>query len=79
MTPSSSEWISRFAGRLNLEAPSAEDIEVLLDLAGLAAHASQRTAAPISCWLAAKSGLSPADAREAARELIDTLETEETP
>ena len=79
MTLSSSEWIDRFAGKLGLEAPNTDDIEMLLDLAGLAAHASQRTAAPISCWLAAKGGLSPADAYAAALQLIDASETEETP
>jgi hypothetical protein len=78
MTSSSSEWIGRFAEKLDLEAPSAENIEMLLDLAGLAAHASQRTAAPISCWLAAKSGLSPAEALQVARELMDASEAEET-
>ena len=39
----------------------------MLELAGEAAHASQRTAAPVSCWLAAAAGLSPAEALDLAR------------
>ena len=38
----------------------------LLDLAGVAAHASERTAAPIACWLVGQSGLDAATALERA-------------
>jgi hypothetical protein len=37
-----------------------DDIDALLQLAGVAAHASERTAAPITCWIAAMAGLTPA-------------------
>lgn len=57
MTTTSSTWLERFADELGLETPSEEEIESLLALAGVAAHASERTAAPISCWLAARAGL----------------------
>ena len=60
------EWIEAFAAALGVEAPGAEDVEELLALAGVAAHASQRTAAPIACWLAARSGRTPAEARAVA-------------
>ena len=30
----------------------------ILELAAIAAHSSERTAAPVACWIAAKSGLS---------------------
>jgi len=43
--------------------PSDGDVEALLELAGVAAHASERIAAPISCWLVATSGRSLAEAR----------------
>ena len=36
---------------LGVAPPSEADIGVLLELAGTAAHASERTAAPSSCWL----------------------------
>ncbi|MET0728350.1 MAG: DUF6457 domain-containing protein [Acidimicrobiales bacterium] len=66
-TPSAPEWISAFATRLGVEAPDAAAVEVLLELAGVAAHASARTAAPIACWLVGQSGVSPAAALIEAR------------
>jgi len=41
-------------------------ITEILDLAGSAARASARQAAPIACWLAATAGVSPADGRRIA-------------
>jgi hypothetical protein len=49
------EWLEAFARAAGVERPTAEEIRVLLELAGAAAHASERTAAPISCWIAARS------------------------
>jgi hypothetical protein len=56
------EWIARFAAAVGAPEPSAEEIEQILLLAGTAAHASQRTAAPIACWLAARAGCPLAEA-----------------
>jgi hypothetical protein len=75
MSISESEWLSRFAAELETELPTPEEIEELLALAGIAAHASERTAAPISCWLVARAGLSPAEARSAAESLSSALES----
>lgn len=61
------EWLVAYAAALGVEAPHPDTIEVLLDLAGTAAHASQRTAAPIACWLAAQAGLDPVEALVRAR------------
>ena len=41
------DWLERYAAALGLERPSAEEVEGLLDLAGHAAHASHRQAAPV--------------------------------
>jgi hypothetical protein len=60
-----------FAAEAGVGAPSDEEVQQLLALAGIAAHASERTAAPISCWIAARAGLSPADARAVAARLAD--------
>ena len=76
MTVEANEWLQRFAAKLGAEPPSSEEQELLLGLAGVAAHASERTAAPISCWLAARSGASLADATAAARELAEELAEE---
>lgn len=71
MALSGSEWIDRFASHLGIEPPAAEEITALLELAGLAAHASERTAAPISCWLVARAGVSVEEALARAQELRD--------
>ena len=65
------EWIAAFAAEAGVGAPTDEEVQQLLALAGIAAHASERTAAPISCWIAARAGLSPADARALAARLAD--------
>jgi hypothetical protein len=56
------EWLTSFAAVLGVVAPSDEQISDLLRLAGEAAHASERIAAPVACWLTARAGLSPAEA-----------------
>jgi len=65
------EWIERFAGTLGVDVPDDETIEVLLALAGDAAHASERTAAPIACWLVGRAGADPATARRAAAGMME--------
>lgn len=67
MAPSGTEWIEAFAARLGVTAPDAATIETLLELAGVAAHASERIAAPIACWLVGQAGVPPAEALAAAR------------
>ena len=69
MTMDAREWLERYAAELGTDPPSEPEIESLLALAGVAAHASERTAAPISCWLSARAGLSPQRALELARQL----------
>jgi hypothetical protein len=64
------EWIAAFAERLGTEPPSADEWAQLLDLAGEAAHSSERVAAPVSCWVAARAGVEPARALEVAREVM---------
>ena len=63
------EWLTAFAARLGVEVPDDSTVAALLDLAGVAAHASERTAAPVACWLAARAGSAPADALALAREV----------
>lgn len=74
MTVTRAEWLSRFAAELGVPAPTDEDIESLLDLAGTAADASERTAAPLTCWLVGRAGLEPAAARAAAEALVAQLD-----
>ena len=65
------EWIAAYAEKLGTAPPSAEQWSALLDLAGEAAHSSERVAAPIACWLAAIAGVDPDRALEIARGMAD--------
>jgi hypothetical protein len=67
------DWIVRFAAKLGTSPPDDGELASLLALAGIAAHASERPAAPISCWLAARAGVAPADALAAAKGLAAEL------
>jgi hypothetical protein len=63
------EWIAEFARRLGVEPPDEATTTALLDLAGVAAHASERIAAPIACWLLGRAGVTVEDARRLADEV----------
>ncbi|HMI81009.1 MAG TPA: DUF6457 domain-containing protein [Solirubrobacterales bacterium] len=52
------EWIAEFARGVGVDPPSRQEIDALLELAAEAAHASERTAAPLACWLGGRSGMS---------------------
>jgi hypothetical protein len=63
------EWIDAYAAKLGTAPPSTDEFKLLLDLAGEAAHSSERVAAPVACWVAARAGVDPGEALERAREL----------
>ena len=63
------QWLDAFAARVGATPPSEGEREAILALAGEAAHASERTAAPVACWMAAAAGLSVGEAIEIAREI----------
>lgn len=63
------DWIAAFAARLGVDPPDDATVTMLLDVAGVAAHASQRTAAPIACWLVGRAGLDPEAALALASEI----------
>ncbi len=63
------EWIRAFAEQLGLEPLGDDDIEALLDLAGVAAHASERIAAPLTCYLVGRAGMGATEALAVARQL----------
>lgn len=63
------EWLAAFARRLDLPAPDQATVDALLALAAEAAHASERTAAPVACWLAARAGVDPTEALTVARSI----------
>jgi hypothetical protein len=73
MTPEPSmtaeQWLSSYASALGAAAPTEEELDAVLALAGVAAHASERKAAPVACWLAARAGVSLDEAMRHAKAL----------
>jgi hypothetical protein len=67
--PTAQQWLSDYADKLGVPMPSPEEIDAILALAGVAAHASERIAAPVACWLAAGSDVPLEQARRLADEL----------
>lgn len=67
------EWVRLFAQELGASPPTAEEIDDLLAIAGIAAHASERTAAPLSAWLVGPAGVPVAEAKDAASKLATKL------
>jgi hypothetical protein len=50
------EWIEAFCEQIGIEAPDDATTAQILRIASVAAHASERTAAPVACYLAGRSG-----------------------
>jgi len=61
------EWLRAFCERIGVDPPTAEEEEQLLELAAVAAHSSERPAAPLACWAAGKTGRPPGELRDIAR------------
>ncbi len=64
-----SEFLAAFEAEIGTSPPEGQDVDALLELAGIAAHASERLAAPLACWMGGVSGL-PADELLAAARRI---------
>lgn len=65
------EWLTDYAQQLGVEPPTAGEFKALLDLAAEAAHASERIAAPVACWLAARADRSLEESLALAREMAE--------
>jgi hypothetical protein len=63
------EWLRAFCAEVGVEAPTPEEEAQLLELASIAAHSSERPAAPLACWAAGKTGRAPDELREIARRI----------
>jgi hypothetical protein len=63
------EWVRTFAEQAGAPPPSEEQMDEILRLAAVAAHASERIAAPIACWVAGTTGRPIAELREVAETL----------
>jgi hypothetical protein len=60
------QWVEQFAEQVGAEPPSAAEFDDVLKLAAEAAHASERTAAPLACWIAGRAGKPLAELIEVA-------------
>jgi hypothetical protein len=60
------DWIASFAEAIGAEPPDREQVGRLLKLAAVAAHSSERIAAPIACWIAGANGVDAERAIEIA-------------
>ena len=60
------EWIQAFCEEIEMPVPTEADREEILRLAAVAAHSSERIAAPVACWIAGVSGKPLAELHEAA-------------
>jgi len=65
-------WIDAFAAKVGVDPPTAQERKDILALAAIAAHDSERFAAPIVCWITGATGKSLADALRLADELRDS-------
>ena len=65
------EWIAAYSEKLGVDPPSSDEFGAILDLAAEAAHSSERVAAPVACWLAARAGLSLEESLTLARQVGD--------
>jgi nucleotide-binding universal stress UspA family protein len=63
------EWIDAYADRLGTDAPTREEFAAILELAAEAAHASERVAAPVACWVSARAGKPLEESIAVAREI----------
>jgi len=65
------EWVRTFAEQAGAEPPSEDQIGEILKLAAVAAHSSERIAAPIACWIAGTTGRPLGELRELAEGLAN--------
>jgi hypothetical protein len=63
------DWLAAFAEKLGTPAPTKDELKAVLDLAAEAAHSSERIAAPVACWLAARAGVELDHALKLAQEV----------
>ncbi len=63
------DWLAAYAEKLGVPAPTEDELTAVLDLAGVAAHSSQRIAAPVATWMAGKAGIGLSEAMQLAEQV----------
>lgn len=65
------EFLEAFSAQVGVPAPSAQEFDALLEVAAIAAHSSERLAAPLACWMGGASGMPAAELLAAAQRVAD--------
>jgi hypothetical protein len=65
-----SEFLNAFAAEVGGPIPTPAELDVLLELASIAAHGSERVAAPLSCWIGGASGRPVSELLAAAQRVL---------
>ncbi len=68
------EFLDAFAAEIGAPVPTAEEFDALLALASIAAHSSERLAAPLACWMGGVSGRPVPELLAAAQRLVPAAE-----
>jgi 1,6-anhydro-N-acetylmuramate kinase len=63
------DWLAAYAEKLGVAAPTKDELSAVLDLAGVAAHSSQRIAAPVAAWMAGRAGVGLDEAMRLAEQV----------
>jgi hypothetical protein len=63
------EWLRAFCEQIGVEPPTDAEAAELLELAAVAAHSSERPAAPLACWAAGRTGRPVSEFLDIAREV----------
>jgi Domain of unknown function (DUF6457) len=66
-----SEFLAAFAEEVGGPIPTTDEFDALLELAAIAAHGSERVAAPLACWIAGVSGCPMSELLAGARRVLD--------
>jgi 1,6-anhydro-N-acetylmuramate kinase len=62
-------WLAAYAEKIGVSAPTKDELKAVLDLAGVAAHSSQRIAAPVATWMAGRAGVGLDEAMRLAEQV----------
>jgi 1,6-anhydro-N-acetylmuramate kinase len=74
------DWLAAYAEKLGIPAPTKDELKAVLDLAGVAAHSSQRIAAPVATWMAGRAGLDLDEAMRRAQQVpTDSADSADSP
>lgn len=67
-------FLVAFAAEIGSPAPTSAEFDALLQVASIAAHSSERLAAPLACWMGGASGLPATELLAAAQRVAAQAE-----